>query len=123
MNTHVIESKTRWWVYSVVLLAVVAGLASSTRPVASAGEYKKMATEFTSDFRLDACTFASTGSNEYFILEPGYQLVLAGEEKDTLIELEITVLNDTMLMDGIETRVVEEQEWEDEMNTYTLNAY
>ncbi|MBI5118399.1 hypothetical protein HZA56_18145 [Candidatus Poribacteria bacterium] len=68
---------------------------------------------FTTDFRLDACTFSTTGSNQYFILEPGYQLKLAGEEDGVLVELSITVLDETETIGPIETRVVEEKEWHD----------
>jgi hypothetical protein len=49
----------------------------------------------------------TSGKNQYFILEPGYQLTLEGGN-ETLI---ITVLNETVEVDGIETRVVEEREW------------
>ena len=31
---------------------------------------------FTKDLMLDRCTHSNTGSNPYFILEPGFQLVL-----------------------------------------------
>ena len=97
-----------------MVVAVVAACAlSSTPSVIGASEFKKEASSFTTDFRLDECTFSSVGSNEYFILEPGYQLLLAGEEKDTLVELAITVLNETVMVNGVETRVVEEVEWED----------
>ena len=37
--------------------------------------------EFTSEFRLQDCTFKTRGENPYWILEPGYQLVLEGEEE------------------------------------------
>jgi hypothetical protein len=53
------------------------------------------------------------GSNEYFILVPGHQLNLAGEEKDALIEISITVLDETEMIGPVETRVVEEVERED----------
>jgi hypothetical protein len=49
---------------------------------------------------------ASTGRNPYFILEPGYQLVLEGGGE----QVTITVLNETKIVDGVETRVVEERE-------------
>jgi hypothetical protein len=65
---------------------------------------------FTENFFQDSCTFLSTGKNQYFILEPGYQLVLKGiEGKDTTV-LVITVLNETRMIGNIETRVVEENE-------------
>ena len=52
----------------------------------------------------------STGRNEYFILEPGYQLTLAGKEGSKQVELVVTVLNETKLVDGVETRILEERE-------------
>jgi hypothetical protein len=57
-------------------------------------------------FAVDKTNFVSAGSNTYFRLEPGYTLVLAdGNER-----LVITVLNKTKLVDGVETRIVEERE-------------
>src|SRR6185436_7286905 len=50
--------------------------------------------------------------NDYFILEPGYQLVLEGKEGSKTGKLQITVLQETKVIDGIQTRVVEEREWE-----------
>jgi hypothetical protein len=61
---------------------------------------------WTSDFSMDKADLASTGRNPYFILEPGYQLILeGGGEKHW-----VTVLNETKMVDGVETRVVEEYE-------------
>ena len=48
-----------------------------------------------------------TGSNPYFILEPGYQSILEGRGE----KLAISVLDDTVEIDGVTTRVVEEREW------------
>src|SRR5215211_5641163 len=63
-------------------------------------------------FDLENCNFSSTGKNSYFILEPGYQVILEGEEDGEKIQLVMTVLNETKVVDGIETRVVEEKETE-----------
>jgi hypothetical protein len=57
-------------------------------------------------------TFASTGKNPYWILEPGYQLVLDGKEGGKAVHLVITVLDETKKVDGVDTRVVEERETE-----------
>lgn len=115
MRLAVEKSKVRFWMYSVAALIVVALCLGSAQPTFGKSKLRKRrnARWFTTDFRLDACTFSSTGSNEYFILEPGYQLLLEGEEDDTLIELAITVLDETMMVGDIETRVVEEVEMED----------
>jgi hypothetical protein len=58
-------------------------------------------------FDLARCTFATTGGNRYFVLEPGFQLVLEGGNT----QLQITVLNETRSVDGVNTRIVEEREW------------
>lgn len=58
------------------------------------------------EFGIEKCTLQTTGRNEYFILEPGYQLVLEGGDE----RLEITVLAETKMVNGVATRVVEERE-------------
>jgi hypothetical protein len=73
---------------------------------------------FTEEFDRDHCTFTSVGSNLYFPLWPGYSLLLEGEEEDdegetVEVSAEISVLADTEIVDGVETRVVEERESED----------
>src|SRR2546422_9920960 len=55
---------------------------------------------------LEPNELVSVGRNPYFILEPGYTLVLEGDGG----QLTITVLNETKKVDGVETRVVEERE-------------
>jgi hypothetical protein len=59
------------------------------------------------DFAIASCTMRSTGKNPYFVLEPGHQLLLEGGG----VKLEITVLDETKMLAGVETRVVEEREW------------
>jgi hypothetical protein len=66
--------------------------------------------EYTASFRAEDCTFSSTGRNPFFILEPNYQLVLAGGEASEAAEVIITVLNETRQVNGTETRVLEERE-------------
>src|SRR5437773_1384357 len=67
------------------------------------------AAEWTNDFSAEKDALSSTGRNAFFILEPGYQLVLEnGNER-----LVISVLNETKKVDGVETRVVEERETND----------
>jgi uncharacterized membrane protein YkoI len=67
---------------------------------------------FTKDFSLEKIELSgvgqlsSVGRNPYFILEPGYYLVL--EKGD--IQLTITVLDETKKVDGVECRVVVENE-------------
>ncbi len=54
--------------------------------------------------------WTSVGRNPYFVLEPGWQLVLEGEEDGEAARLTITVLDQTRTVAGVETRVVEERE-------------
>jgi hypothetical protein len=63
---------------------------------------------WTTHFAPDPADLAATGRNPYFVLEPGYTLVL--EDGDD--RLVITVLDETRTIDGVETRVVEERESE-----------
>jgi len=60
-------------------------------------------------FGISNCNLLTTGQNQYFILEPGHQLVLEGEDE----KVQITVLHETKAVDGVITRVVEEKEWKD----------
>ncbi|MDH5705223.1 MAG: hypothetical protein OEZ45_04315 [Candidatus Aminicenantes bacterium] len=62
-------------------------------------------------FDIDKRDFVSTGANRYFILEPSYQLRLEGQEGLRKVMLFVTVLDETRIIDGVETRVVEEREF------------
>ena len=82
----------------VILTAAGAGLTAAVQDAANAGWVDISA--------VDKKDFVSAGSNTYFRLEPGYTLVLAdGNER-----LVITVLDETRIVDGVETRIVEERE-------------
>lgn len=61
------------------------------------------------DFAIKSCDLSATGRNPYFVLEPGFQIVL--ENSDTKVR--IVVLDKTKVVDGVTTRVVEEREWMD----------
>ena len=61
---------------------------------------------WTADFVINSGELVTTGRNPWFILEPGYVLTL--EDRDT--RLVITVLDETVRVDNVETRVVEERE-------------
>ncbi len=63
-------------------------------------------------FNVPAANFVSTGRSTYFILEPGYQLILEDDEDNAAKKerLVITVLNETKVIDAVETRIVEERE-------------
>lgn len=61
------------------------------------------------EFAIASCTLKTEGRNRYFILEPGYRLVLEGGGT----KVQITVLDETREVAGVTTRVVEEREWKD----------
>lgn len=62
--------------------------------------------DWTFDFGVDPGELAPTGHNPFFILEPGYTLVL----EDSTTRVTITVLDETRVIDGVRTRAVEERE-------------
>lgn len=91
---------------ALTIFAVSAG--TLARETVAAAESKR----WTDKFDLSACTWSSTGKNDFFILEPGYQQILEGNEDQSSTRLVITVLPETRKIGDIETRVVEEKESE-----------
>lgn len=87
------------------LVTVAAILASST----ACSQGKGTNSSWQQEFGISNCKLLTTGRNEYFVLEPGFQLVLEGGDT----KLQITVLDETKTVDGVVTRVVEEKEWKD----------
>src|SRR3972149_7629474 len=80
--------------------------------------------EFTDEFSLDKCSFKSSGRNPYFILEPGYLLILEGEEDKEFVRLEITVLDETETIAGVTTRGVTEVEYvNDQLEEISRNYF
>jgi len=61
---------------------------------------------FRDTFDVDKSALQSSGENQYFSLQPGKQLRFAAGD----MSLTITVLDETRLVDGVETRVIEERE-------------
>jgi hypothetical protein len=66
------------------------------------------AAQWQQEFDIKSCNLLTTGRNPYFILEPGFQLVLEGGGT----RLEVLVLDETKVVDGVTTRIVEEREWQ-----------
>lgn len=93
-------SRTRLsWLSRTILLGVVLG-------VIAVGAMSQGKAGWRSSFPVNKANLADTGRNSYFTLEPGYRLRFA-HGKDTLT---ITVLDETKVVDGVNTRVVEEKE-------------
>ncbi len=95
------ESRSQTMKRAVTVIAVAAGLLVSlaSSPGASAREWKE-------EFRLADRQLTHTGESKYFILVPGFQLVLESRTE----KLTITVLEETKEINGVVTRVVEERE-------------
>ncbi len=87
----------------IVGLAII--IAASAAVLAAKAPQKA---DFRSAFSVEKAKLSSTGRGTYFILEPGYKLHMQSG-KDTLI---ITVLDETKVVDGVTTRIVEERETE-----------
>ncbi|HEY6405638.1 MAG TPA: hypothetical protein VIX38_06130 [Nitrososphaeraceae archaeon] len=109
------------YVMTAAVVMVVAGIAalisanahSQNMTTPPTSQQQDQTTEgWMSSFNLEKCDFVSTGENKYFILKPGYQVTLEGEEDGEELKLVMTVLNETKIVNGIETRVVEEKETE-----------
>ena len=94
MNTRIVGT--------ILATALVVALPGAR---AQSGQGKSSA--WQSEFPIKDCKMQTTGRNQYFVLEPGYQLQLEGDNT----KLQITVLDDTKTVDGVVTRVVEEREW------------
>jgi hypothetical protein len=62
--------------------------------------------EFQDEFNLASRKLSSSGEAKYFVLVPGFQIVLGSKTA----KLTVTVLNETKEIGGITTRVLEERE-------------
>jgi hypothetical protein len=82
-----------------ILLAASAALLAAPAPQKA---------DFRDTFSVDKAKLSHTGKGTYWILEPGYKLRLQAG-KNTLV---VSVLDETKLVDGVVTRVVEERETE-----------
>ena len=81
---------------------------------------QQSADTWQSAFQVDKAKLASSGSNPYFVLVPGHRLVYQkGNETVTT-----TVLNQTKIVDGVETRAVEDRETKNgKLAEVTLDYY
>ena len=92
--------------WAVLILITLFGNLNSFPQNKSRNESK----EFTKPTIPDSYIFSATGKNDYFILEPGYQLILEGKTRKDTTRLIITVLNETKQIGNVNTRIVEENE-------------
>lgn len=104
-NGRGIASSIRRIALPALALALAAGIPSPA--TATCGGV------YTQYFRTFECTWANTGYNPFFVLEPGRWSELRGREDGETVEVRISVLFETETVAGVETRVVEEREWID----------
>jgi hypothetical protein len=115
--------KTQKYVLGLIMIAALIIVAP---PVWSIG--------FTDEFRPQDCTWSSKGQqNPYFSLQPGYRLVIEGEEDGEDVAQRITVLRETQRITfdapngetiTLRARVIEEYETEDgELTEISRNFY
>lgn len=85
---------------------------------------EQTAAKWTDSFNEEKSDLVSTGKNPFFSLEPGYVAVYKGKEDGENAELKISVLNETKVVDGVETRIVEERETANgELTEISLNYF
>ncbi len=77
--------------------------------LATAVTAQQSAQTWEETFSVDKANLATTGTNDYFLLVPGFKAEFEGGDT----RLVITVLDRTMKVDGVMTRIVEEREYED----------
>jgi hypothetical protein len=96
----------------MLTLAIGAAVLAAA-PLAAQTKAEKVAVtadgQFQEKFPIKECKLSTVGRSDYFILEPGFRTELRG--KDT--RLVVTVLDETKMVDGVLTRVVEEREWKE----------
>jgi hypothetical protein len=92
------------WVTAAVVCLVVATASALTR------EQKQAPGPWMESCAVKPADVTTVGENPYFILKPGYELTLEGQEDGRAVRLVVTVLNETRSIGGYETRVVEERE-------------
>jgi len=81
-------------------------LVLSACTTASTQENVAITTEWQEDFNILDRELSDSGESLYFILKPGFQMIL----ESTFEKLTITVLEETKEINGITTRVLEERE-------------
>ncbi len=91
----------------MIIVGLILATAWSGQSIGNSNKSDKGKQTWQDSFGLDKCTHLTKGKNKYFILEPGYQIVLADQSEQVVI----TVLDKTETMNGIVTRVIEEKEF------------
>ncbi|CAN5459950.1 hypothetical protein BH09SUM1_BH09SUM1_24050 [soil metagenome] len=97
-------------IFSALLLTAPLLAEEDDKPKKEKETSKKDDSSFTKNFGEEKSDLVSSGKNPYFILEPGFVSVYRGKDGDEDGRLLIVVTKETKMVDGVETRVVEERE-------------
>lgn len=92
----------RFWMQATLLILPLLAGCTALPP----GKKTSSPDGWAQDFGIENRMLVPTGENRYFVLKPGFQLVLEGGDE----RLVITVLDRTEQVAGVTTRVVEERE-------------
>lgn len=113
------KEKTMRRIHAGVALVMIL-VTFSVHCAGSTNSGQKNRSSWQKEFDIARCTLVPTGRNQYFILEPGFQLILESRNE----KLVITVLEETQPVIGIITRVVEEREWKNgQLKEVSRNFY
>ncbi|MGH8611272.1 MAG: PepSY domain-containing protein [Gammaproteobacteria bacterium] len=102
----------------LAMIGVFTGLGLSAGIVSAQLHEPKEQTVPTSEYRLQDAEFVDEGQTPYYVLKPGYQLLLEGVEGGQHVKFITTVTDRTrkFFIPGkgwVSTRVLEEMEWTD----------
>jgi len=85
--------------------------------VAACADDPGLAASLAVEIDVSRCAFGQPftleSSNDWFPIDVGRQWILTGEENGVPLQVTITVVDETELVGGVTTRVVEEEEQED----------
>lgn len=95
---------------SLVIVDAVTGKVASAGGRAAADAYELDDT-FTAAFGEDPGDLGPTGTNPWFVLEPGWTIELAGKKGEDDVRITVTVLDTVREIAGVRTRAVEEKEF------------
>ena len=112
--------KCRVYAAMTMLAMGTAGCAPMRAPTPGTASPPAAVSDWQTDFGITNRILATSGRNAFFILEPGFRIVLQGKEE----RVTITVLDETVDVAGVTTRVVEEREWKNgELVEVTRNFF
>jgi hypothetical protein len=103
-------SSRRLWQLGIGMVVLVSSLALLAAGLSPEQAKRESADgEWRKEFKVEKGNWVDHGTNPYFILEPGYRW----HYQHGATTLTITILDETNVVDGVTTRVLEEREEKD----------